>query len=110
MIKRSRDLRKDAPIPEHILWSTLRNRRLGGLKFRRQQGIGPSIVDYICFEKRLIVELDGMSHVGRAEADERRQDRLERDGFTVFRVTNDGVLLHHEATLTGIARAAGLDW
>ena len=108
--ERARSLRKEAPIPERVLWGLLRGRKLGGLKFHRQQPIGRFIVDKVCFEKRLIVELDGLSHVGRADADEGRTTYLKSEGYTVIRVTNDDLLIDQEAVATAIARAAGLNW
>jgi very-short-patch-repair endonuclease len=97
-------------VPERKLWAILRNHRLAALKFRRQQPIGFYIVDFICFEKKLVVEVDGMSHVGRAEQDEARQRYLELEGYRVIRVTNDEVLKQRVAVAQAIARAAGLDW
>jgi very-short-patch-repair endonuclease len=64
---RSRTLRRKATPPEQLLWSILRDRRLAGLKFRRQEPIGPYVVDFSCREIKLIVELDGMSHDSEAE-------------------------------------------
>src|SRR5687768_13360107 len=74
---RARDLRQQAPIPERLLWGVLRARRLGGLKFRRQVPLGPYFLDYYCAERSFVVELDGMSHAGRAEHDARRQAYIE---------------------------------
>ena len=62
---RARNLRRDLTPAEKILWPILRNRAFGGLKFRRQQEIGPFIVDFFCAAVRVVVELDGESHVGR---------------------------------------------
>jgi very-short-patch-repair endonuclease len=66
-------LRRHSTIPERILWGMIRGGRLGGLKFRRQHPIGPFFADYYCHEAKLIVELDGMSHDSRGEADRRRE-------------------------------------
>ncbi|MEX0774488.1 MAG: DUF559 domain-containing protein [Phycisphaeraceae bacterium] len=106
----SRELRKEAPIPERILWGLLRNRQIGGLKFRRQHPIGPFIADFCCIEVMLIVELDGLTHVGRAAEDQARTAHLESLGYQVLRVTNDDLLGSPEAVVNAIARAAGLDW
>jgi len=99
MTDRGRSLRQKAPVPERILWGMLRGRRLGGLKFRRQVPIGPYVADFYCADARLIVELDGLSHFGRAEHDQRRTTYLESQGLTVFRVTNDDLLA--DATVVG---------
>jgi very-short-patch-repair endonuclease len=66
----------------------LRNRRLGGLKFRRQVPFGHYVVDFYCAEHQLVVELDGQSHDGRRQHDERRTAFLESQQLRVFRVTN----------------------
>jgi len=92
MLSRARKLRRDATIPERVLWSRLRDRRLGGLKFRRQVPIGPYVVDYLCESRKLVVELDGMSHVGRGKDDKQRTTFLESRGLRVLRVTNDDVV------------------
>ncbi len=95
--------------PERKLWSLLRGRRLGGLKFRRQAPIGPFIVDFFCAEKKLIVELDGASHADRGEYDRRRQVFLEKCGYRVLRIDNDEVLAADvEPVLWGILRAVGV--
>src|SRR5208337_573404 len=60
----ARQLRRNATIPERMLWNRLRGGRLAGLKFRRQQPIGPYIVDFFCHEVGLVVEVDGRSHDG----------------------------------------------
>ena len=109
MIDRARELRREATPPEQILWSVLRGRRLAGLKFRRQELIGPYIVDFCCREHKLVVELDGMSHEDKAEYDRRRQEWLEQEGYRVIRVINADVN-DLDAIARLIAREAGLDW
>src|SRR5262245_26351469 len=106
-IERARRLRRDSTIPERILWGLLRGGRLGGLKFRRQHPLGPFIADFYCHEHKLVVELDGMSHDGRAEADRRRESYLRYHGLTVLRVGNDDVLRDSEAVAIAILTAAG---
>jgi very-short-patch-repair endonuclease len=86
----------------------LRNRQLGGLKFRRQHPIGPYIVDFFCHESKLVIELDGQSHEGKEHYDNRRQQYLESQGYRVFRVLNDDVLDDVDAVARGIATAAGI--
>ncbi len=109
-LSRARELRRAMTGPERTLWHLLRNGRLGGLKFRRQVPIGPFVADFVCVQRKLVVELDGMSHVGQADADDKRSDYLRREGYTVLRVTNDDVLQHEVAVATAIGRAAGLAW
>src|SRR5579863_6088033 len=83
-IERARQLRRDSPTPERILWGLIRGGRLGGLKFRRQHPIGPFFAGYYCHEAKLVVELDGTSHNGRADADRRREAYLRKSGLTIL--------------------------
>jgi very-short-patch-repair endonuclease len=108
-IDRARQLRRAAAPPEQILWSVLRGRRLGGLKFRRQEPIGPYIVDFCCREQKLVVELDGMSHEDKAEHDRQRQQWLVEQDYRVIRLTNTDVN-DLDAVARLIAREAGLEW
>src|SRR5262245_51327265 len=66
LIERARTLRRGLTFPERRLWYALRGRRLNGLKFRRQHPIDRFIVDFVCLERRLIIDLDGDSHIGQA--------------------------------------------
>jgi len=109
MIDRARELRRASTPPEQILWSVLRGRRLGGLKFRRQEPIGHYIVDFCCREHKLVVELDGMSHDDKAEYDRCRQQWLEQEGYRVIRLANADVN-DLDAVARPIAREAGLQW
>ena len=106
MIDNARKLRRKATPPERVLWSVLRGRRLGGLKFRRQEPIGPYVVDFCCRELNLVVELDGMSHDDTHVSDEVRELWLREQGYRVFRVTNWDVNEDLEAVARGIAREA----
>jgi very-short-patch-repair endonuclease len=107
---RARQLRRDATIPERVLWSLLRDRRLNGVKFRRQHPIGPYIVDFYCGSHGLVVELDGRSHDDRGLEDRRRQEYLESvAGLRVIRVGNDDVFQDRESVLLGVLRALGLE-
>lgn len=85
----------------------LRGRQLAGMKFRRQQVIGPYIVDFYCAQAHLVIEVDGESHVGRGNSDAARDSYLESHGLRVLRVTNDDVLRESEAVALAILRAAG---
>ncbi|HEX6962553.1 MAG TPA: endonuclease domain-containing protein [Lacipirellula sp.] len=100
------NLRKSTTKPEQLLWSILRGRQLGGLKFRRQHPVEPYVVDFYCAEAKLVVELDGESHNGREEYDERRSEFLAKLGLKVFRVTNDDVLTNLDGVAEGIYRVA----
>jgi very-short-patch-repair endonuclease len=80
------------PTPaERRLWSMLRDRRMPVFKFRRQFVIAPYIVDFVCFERRLIIEADGSQHA-ESEYDGRRDKFLDVQGFSVLRFWNSDVL------------------
>ena len=73
------------------MWRRLRSRQLNGTKWRRQQQIGPYIVDFFCPDLRLVVEIDGDVHAERSDKDTERQGFLEAAGFQVVRFVNDDV-------------------
>ncbi|MBI5156371.1 MAG: endonuclease domain-containing protein, partial [Acidimicrobiia bacterium] len=85
----SRALRKSLTPEEARLWTVLRHDF--SAKFRRQEPLGPYIVDFVCYEHRLIIEVDGVQHA-ESEADQRRDAYLARLGFRVLRVWNGEVL------------------
>jgi len=87
---------------ERLLWQHLRNRELGGYKFRRQRPIGPYIVDFVCLEKKLVVEVDGGQHAGQVELDTKRSGYLKEKGYQVLRFWNNEVLKEIESVLTVI--------
>jgi very-short-patch-repair endonuclease len=86
----ARNLRKQSTDAENLLWRNLRSKRLEGLKFRRQQPIGNYIVDFVCFEKRVVIEVDGGQHI--KEKDEKRDKLFDEQGFKVLRFWNNEVL------------------
>ena len=92
-LERSRQLRVRQTVHETILWAYLRSGRLGGLKFRRQFPICRFIVDFCCFEKRIIVELDGRQHDEKehAEKDRIRDETLRAKGYKILRVWNSEI-------------------
>jgi very-short-patch-repair endonuclease len=87
-------LRRDATLAEQKLWQQLRNRRLAGVKFRRQMPIGLYVVDFICLEQGLVIEVDGSQHDEQVNQihDETRTAYLNQQGFRVIRVWNNDVL------------------
>ncbi|MFO1415477.1 MAG: DUF559 domain-containing protein [Burkholderiales bacterium] len=99
---RARALRHDRTDAEAKLWLRLRARQLGGYKFRRQHPCGGYIVDFLCVERRLIVEVDGGQHAQQQAYDRRRTDDLEAMGMIVLRYWNDDVLARMEAVLDDI--------
>ena len=90
-IGRARELRAGTTDVERRLWSVLRNRQLGGAKFRRQYPIERYFADFACVEARLIVELDGGQHDEQAGYDARRTEVLETCGWKVIRFWNNEV-------------------
>ncbi|MEO8752452.1 MAG: endonuclease domain-containing protein [Casimicrobiaceae bacterium] len=99
---RARELRQAQTDAEAKLWWYLRDRRLAGHKFRRQYPFGRYVVDFVCIERRLIVELDGGQHVVRAEHDDRRTAFLSAIGYTVLRYWGDDTLLRTDGVLEDI--------
>jgi adenine-specific DNA-methyltransferase len=95
-------MRHDPAPTEAKMWKCLRNRQLGGFKFRRQTPLPPYIADFYCAECRLVIELDGDSHAESEAYDTRRTKRLERDGLYIIRFTNVDVQSHLEAVLKEI--------
>ena len=84
-------LRNDSTSAECLMWRLLKGRQCGGYKFRRQQGIGPFILDFYCPELRLGIELDGSSHDYKYEYDEGRTAFLSKQGIKVLRYRNEQV-------------------
>ena len=101
----ARALRRAPTEAERALWKHIRLRQLEGHKFRRQQPIGSFIVDFVCFERRLVVELDGGQHATQVALDAGRTAWLEAQGFRVMRFWNHEVLRDTEAVKETIRRA-----
>ena len=97
-------MRHTSPEAEARLWWHLRAARFRGLKFKRQQPIGDYIVDFICFERKLIVEVDGSQHLEAIAQDDARTAWLQSIGFKVLRFWNDDVLRDAECVVREIAR------
>ncbi|TAJ41553.1 MAG: endonuclease domain-containing protein [Reyranella sp.] len=83
--KRARELRRDGSRAERICWELLRDRRMGGVKCRRQHAIGPYFADYASVSRKLVIEIDGDHHAFQVEADARRTAAMEREGWRVLR-------------------------
>jgi very-short-patch-repair endonuclease len=86
---RAKIMRHDSVSTEDLFWSEVRNRKLGGFKFKRQYLIAPYIVDFVCLEKHFIVELDGKLHEGREAYDAARDAFLSRQGYDIYRIRNE---------------------
>jgi len=106
---RAREMRRAPTEAERILWLLLRDRRLCGLKFRRQVPVGPYIVDFLCVDKRLIVEADGSQHAHSVD-DARRDQFLAAAGWTVLRFWNSDILQEGASVLNSILARAGMPW
>ena len=91
MLEVARDFRKEPQPSEALLWDALRGRRLRCHKFRRQQPIGPFVVDFYCDEAALVVEVDGPIHAYQTKADAERQELLEQLGLRVLRLRAEDV-------------------
>ena len=106
---RRKQLRENLTSAEALLWVNLKNSQLDGKKFRRQQSIGPFIVDFYCAKCRVAIELDGEGHLSMtgAEADEKRTDFLKRFNVTVLRFENNEVFENLEGVLNAIRGALG---
>ena len=101
----ARALRHDMTDAERRLWSALRAHRLDGLAFRRQTPIGPFIVDFVCQERRLIVEVDGGQH-SESMRDIERDRWFTSKGYRVLRFWNSDVLSNRDGVLEVILEAA----
>ena len=99
LVKQAQQLRRNSTDAENSLWRTLRSRRLRHVKFRRQVPIGRYIVDFVAFEHRLVIEVDGGQH---AFDDPGRTRYLELEGFRVLRFWNNEVLQNIEGVLLTI--------
>jgi len=89
----ARSLRKRFTDAERLLWKHLRTKQIDGLKFRRQETIGNYIVDFVCYEQKVIVEADGGQHSAERDAD--RDEWLKAQGFRILRFWNHDILNEH---------------
>jgi very-short-patch-repair endonuclease len=97
-----RELRKHSTDAEKHLWHFLRAKRLKGHKFRRQHLLYPFVVDFICLEKKLVVELDGGQHAEQSHYHEKRTLYLQSKGCRVLRFWNNEIFQETEAVLSEI--------
>ena len=105
---RARELRNSATPAERLLWQYLSKSQLG-TKFSRQMPVGPFFADFLCRERRLIIELDGFSHDVQPKRDVYRDRYLTEQGFHVLHFTNMDVLGNVEGVVIEIKRALA-DW
>jgi very-short-patch-repair endonuclease len=102
----AREKRREPTHTENLFWQELRNRKLNGLKFRRQHVIEHYFVDFYCAEARLIIEVDGEIHEYQQEDDQVRQEKLESSGSIVIRFSNDDILNNMQNVLQQIQEIA----
>ncbi len=98
----ARHLRKNQTQAEALLWSRVRAKSLGNYRFGRQHEICGFIVDFVCPERKLVIELDGSQHVDDVEVDIRRTSVIETDGFQILRFWNKEVFENLEGVLERI--------
>ena len=105
---RARELRKKATLAENLLWEQLRNRRLNGIKFRRQHILSPYIVDFYCPAHRLVIEIDGEVHNFQKEYDLSRTTYFEEKNIKVLRFWNNEIEQDIDTVLDKIIEACTL--
>ncbi|WP_420417382.1 endonuclease domain-containing protein [Pacificispira sp.] len=103
--KRARELHRNSTDAESKFWSMVRNRQFQGLKFRRQVPVQGFIADFVCYEKRLIVELDGGQHADQTARDEFRTNRLHDAGYRVLRFWNNDILTNPDGVWQALESA-----
>lgn len=101
----ARSLRANQTDAERLLWKHIRAGRFEGHKFKRQQPLGCYIVDFVCFEAMLVIELDGGQHSDRVNEDAERTRWLESQGFRALRFWNNEVIENMEGVWASIAAA-----
>src|SRR5690242_8475076 len=106
-LNRARHLRREMSDEERILWMLLRDRRFAGFKFRRQVPLGDFVADFVCFERKLIVELDGSQHTEPEQAafDAKRTQVLEAAGFRVIRIWTSDLFKERDGVFETILNA-----
>ena len=109
-LSRKRLLRSEMTSSERRLWSRLRAKQFFGLKFRRQHGIGPYIVDFYCPERLMVIEVDGDVHAeeSRKQKDQQREKNLRNLGLQIVRYTNDEILNRLDGVLEDLKIKLGL--
>ncbi|WP_282787437.1 vitamin B12 dependent-methionine synthase activation domain-containing protein [Flavobacterium croceum] len=103
---KAKEMRNKPTEAEKMLWNVLSNKGLDGVKFRRQHIIGEYIVDFVCLEKRVVIEVDGYVHniPEQKEHDKQRTEWLEQNGFKVIRYSNNQVLYDLVSTIESIRK------
>jgi very-short-patch-repair endonuclease len=97
-------LRKRSTEAEKMLWNSLRAKQPHGHKFRRQEPVGRFIVDFVCYEKKLVIEVDGGQHAAQKQGDEERDNWLASQGFNVLRFWDNEILGNIEGVMEVISK------
>lgn len=100
-----RNLRNNMTLAEVLLWDKIRNRQINSFKFRRQVGIGKSVVDFYCPSNKFVIKIDGDTHYLSNQdrrRDMERDEYLEKIGCSVFRFTNDDI--YHDGVLEYVCK------
>jgi adenine-specific DNA-methyltransferase len=100
----ARSLRRNQTDAESVLWYNLRSRRFKGYKFRRQHPLAGYVVDFVCIDRRFIIEIDGGQHAAQEPYDRTRTGKLQSAGLRVLRFWNNEVLGQTQAVLEAILR------
>ncbi|NBR26905.1 MAG: endonuclease domain-containing protein [Betaproteobacteria bacterium] len=108
-ISNARTLRKNLTDAEKRLWQKINRRQIGAFKFRRQHPIGEYIVDFVCLERHLIVELDGGQHAAQVAYDDQRTAWLKSRGYRVLRFWNNDVMSNTDGVVEKILEAISDD-
>jgi very-short-patch-repair endonuclease len=106
LLDHAKSMRRDATPAEKRLWQGLRSQQQAGIKFRRQHPIGPFIADFFCANAKLVVELDGISHID-SKTDDRRDAWMQERGIRVLRFSNYEALSNPEGVLLATQMACG---
>ena len=107
--KFSKQLRSQSTNAESILWYHLRNRRFFNLKFRRQMPMANYIVDFVCVDKQVVIELDGGQHAEQINYDNERTKVLNRMGYRVLRIWNTDIFTNLEGVLNYLKNELEVD-
>lgn len=104
LTKHAKSLRSSSTEVEKLLWNRLKTKQVEGVKFRRPQPIGNFIVDFVSFENRLVIELDGGQHANNSQRDIERDEFLAKRGFRVLRFWNNEVVEDVDGVMEVIRR------
>ncbi|MDZ4350347.1 MAG: DUF559 domain-containing protein [Xanthomonadaceae bacterium] len=105
LLSLARSMRREPTDAEARLWQHLRAGRMAGVRFGRQVPIGPYVVDFVCQERRIIIEADGSQHADAVAYDQARADWLAAQGYSVLRFWNHDILARTESVLEAIHAA-----